>query len=165
MSDGRAPRGPLNDVMRERLALTDDLDLCAHVYVTLGGDRARIAQLCPLVFEAAASGDERAAAILMQAACELAFLVDATRRRLGFARDETVDVSCSGGVFDGAKSLQSAKVAVLPHFAASLRARGEYRLCEPAFSPVIGAALYAAKRCGQPLSEQALARLRTEALK
>jgi hypothetical protein len=67
-------------------------------------------------------------------------------------------------VFDGAKSLQPATVALLPHFAASLRARGEYRLCEPAFPPVIGAALYAAKCFGQPLSEQALARLRTEAL-
>src|SRR5689334_9921976 len=43
MSDGRVARGPLYYLMRERLALTDDLDLCAHVYVTLGGDRARIA--------------------------------------------------------------------------------------------------------------------------
>jgi N-acetylglucosamine kinase-like BadF-type ATPase len=164
MSDGRAPRGPLHDLMRQRLALTDDLDLCAHVYVILAGDRARIAQLCPLVFEAAASGDERAAAILMQAADELASLVEATRTRLGFGREETVDLSCSGGVFDGAKSLQTAKAAVLPHFAAALRGLGEYRLREPAFPPVIGAALYAAKRYGQPLSDEALARLRTEAV-
>jgi N-acetylglucosamine kinase-like BadF-type ATPase len=157
MSDGRAPRGPLYELMRQRLALTDDLDLCAHVYVTLASDRARIAQLCPLVFEAAASGDERAAGILKDAADELALLVETTRTRLAFAPGETVDVSCSGGVFDGAP--------LLADFSASLRARGSYRLREPAFSPVIGAALYAAKRYGQPLSEEALSRLRTEAFK
>lgn len=172
MSDGRAPRGPLYDLLRQRLALTDDLDLCAHVYVTLGSDRARVAQLCPLVFEAAASGDERAASILKQAADELALLVDTTRTRLGFAAGETVSVSYSGGVFDGAKSRQPEKAPLvpegasfLPDFVASLLARGGYRLCEPAFPPVIGAALYAAKRFGQPLSEHAVARLRTEAFK
>jgi hypothetical protein len=68
-----------------------------------------------------------------------------------------VDVSYSGGVFEGA--------ILLKHFSTSLQTRGEYRLREPAFSPVIGAALYAAKQCGKPLPEEALARLRTEALK
>jgi N-acetylglucosamine kinase-like BadF-type ATPase len=143
--------------MRERLAVSDDLDLCAHVYVTLKSDRARIAQLCPLVCEAAAEGDEAAAAVLKQAADELALLVATTRARLGFAPDEAVNVSYSGGVFEGA--------TLLKHFSASLAAHGEYRLCEPVFSPVIGAALYAAKHSGRPLSEEALARLRMEALK
>jgi N-acetylglucosamine kinase-like BadF-type ATPase len=154
MSDGRVAHGPLYHLMRERLQLGDDLDLCGHVYATLGGDRARVAQLCPLVLEAAASGDLAAAAILQRAADELALLVDTTRIRLGFAPGEKVDVSYSGGVFEGAGD------RVLTHFAASLSARGTYRLCEPAFAPVIGAALYAAKRCGQPLSEAALERLR-----
>jgi N-acetylglucosamine kinase-like BadF-type ATPase len=157
MSDGRLSRGPLYYLMRERLALADDLDLCAHVYVTLKSDRARIAALCPLVCEAAGNGDAMAAAVLKQAADELALLVAATRVRLGFVAGETVDVSYSGGVFEGA--------ALLKNFSASLRPRGAYQLREPAFSPVIGAALYAAKHCGRPLSEQALARLRTEALK
>ena len=56
MSDGRVSPGPLYHLMRERLNLSDDLEMCGHVYTTLGGDRARIAQLCPLVFEAAARG-------------------------------------------------------------------------------------------------------------
>lgn len=152
MSDGRVTPGPLYQLMRQRLNIGADLEMCGHVYVTLGGDRARIAQICPLVVEAAASGDHRAVAILEQAAHELALLVDTTRWRLGFGADDAVDVSYSGGVFDSA--------SVLKQFTAALVSRGEYRLCEPAFPPVVGAAIYAAKRCGHPLSEVALDRLR-----
>ena len=152
MSDGRIPRGPFYDLIRQRLNITDDLELCRHVYVTLAGDRAGIAQLCPLVVEAAAASDHAAIAILEHAAEELALLVDTTRTQLGFSADERVDVSYSGGVFES--------VAVLKHFTAVLALRGVYRVCEPAFPPVIGAALYAAKRSGLPLSEAALERLR-----
>lgn len=156
MSDGRATPGPLYTLMRERLRLTDDLDVCAHVYVRLAGDRAQIAQLCPLVFDAAAGGDVGAKAILDQAANELALMVDSTRTRLGFIPDETVDVSYSGGVFRGGGA------HVLKYFTSALAARGDYRLCEPLLPPVIGAALYAAKKYGQPLSDAALARLRDD---
>jgi N-acetylglucosamine kinase-like BadF-type ATPase len=152
MSDGRATRGPLYQLMRERLGIFEDLDLCRHVYVALQGDRALIAQMCPLVAEAASLGDAAAEAVLEQAGAELALLVDATRRQLGFAADEVVDVSHSGGVF-GATGVRQA-------FRSALAARGAYRLCEPEFPPVIGAALYAARRSGQPFSETALARLR-----
>ena len=152
MSDGRATRGPLYQLMRERLGILEDLDLCRHVYVALRGDRALIAQMCPLVVEAASLGDEAAAVILEQAGAELALLVDATRSRLGFAADEVVDVSHSGGVF-GATAVRQA-------FGSALAGRGLYRLCEPEFPPVIGAALYAACRSGQSFSDSALARLR-----
>ena len=152
MSDGRATRGPLYELMRERVGITDDLEMCGHVYVTLRGDRARIAQLCPLVVEAATMGDVAANAILEQAAHELASLVEATRARLGFAADERVDVSWSGGVFEGA--------GMMARFGMALAARGPFRLREPAFPPVIGAVLYAARHCGRPFSEAALARLR-----
>jgi N-acetylglucosamine kinase-like BadF-type ATPase len=152
MSDGRAPRGPLYQLMRERLGILEDLDLCRHVYVALRGDRASIAQMCPLVAEAASLGDGAAKGVLEQAGAELALLVDATRRQLGFAVDEVVDVSHSGGVFGTA--------AVGQAFRAALAGRGAYRLCEPEFPPVIGAALYAARRSGQPFSDAALARLR-----
>jgi N-acetylglucosamine kinase-like BadF-type ATPase len=154
MSDGRAPRGPLYVLLKDRLELADDLELCGHVYVTLGADRARIAQLCPLVFEAAALGDSHAAGIVVQAADELAQLVASTRARLGFVAHEVVDVSHSGGVFDNSAG------TLHEDFQAALQSRGSYRLCEPQFPPAIGAALYAAKRRGRPLSGAALARLR-----
>jgi len=152
MSDGRVTRGPLYQLMRERLGLLEDLDLCRHVYVALRGDRASIAQMCPLVVEAASLGDGAAAVILEQAGAELALLVDATRGQLEFAADEVVDVSHSGGVFGS--------TAVRQAFGSALAGRGLYRLCEPEFPPVIGAALYAACRSGHPFSEAALTRLR-----
>ncbi len=58
-----------------------------HVCVTLAGDRARIAELCPVVFDAAERGDLGARAILDEAANELALMVEqharAARLRAG----------------------------------------------------------------------------------
>jgi N-acetylglucosamine kinase-like BadF-type ATPase len=157
MSDGRAARGPLYDIVRHRLELTEDLDLCGHVFSRLGGDRARIAQLSKWVTEAAAAGDRHAMSIVREAAEELAHMVDATRRQLEFGAPDSVAVSYSGGVFDNVGAL------LLNHFTATLQAcRPGYRISEPVLPPAIGAALYAAKRYGEPLSDAAIERLRTQ---
>lgn len=155
MSDGRVAKGPLYDIVRERLKISEDLDLCAHVFTQLEGDRARIAQLSRWVTQAAAAGDGQAASIVRQAAEELALMVDATRRQLAFSDAEPVPVSYSGGVFDNVGAL------LLQHFSAALQAlRSGYRVSEPVLPPGIGAALYAAKRHGNPLSNAAIERLR-----
>jgi N-acetylglucosamine kinase-like BadF-type ATPase len=157
MSDGRAAKGPLYEIVRERLEITEDLDLCAHVFSRLEGDRARIAQLSRWVTQAASAGDTQAAAIVREAAEELALMVDATRRRLDFGIGEPVAVSYSGGVFDNVGDL------LLTHFSAALQAfRPGYRVSEPVLPPAIGAALYAAKRHHGPLSEAAIERLRVQ---
>jgi len=156
MSDGRAARGPLYGIVRRSLGITEDLDLCGHVFTRLGGDRARIAQLSKLVTQAAGAGDEQAMDIVRQGAAELALMVDSTRRQLGFTSVAPVAVSYSGGVFDNVGAL-------LDHFTASLHALGSgYRVSEPMLPPAIGAALYAAKRHGRPLSNSAIERLRTQ---
>ena len=155
MSDGRATRGPLYDIVRQRLGLTEDLDLCAHVFSRLEGDRAKIAQLSKWLTQAAAAGDAEAAMIVREAAEELALMVDATCRQLTFGVAEPVAVSYSGGVFDNVGPL------LLQHFTAALQAcRPGYRVSEPVLPPGIGAALYAAKRYGNPLSNAAIERLR-----
>ena len=157
MSDGRASRGPLYDLVRQRLGLTEDLDLCAHVFSRLGGDRAKIAQLSKWVTQAAAAGDAQALTIVREAAEELALMVDATRRQLSFGVAEPVAVSYSGGVFDNVGAL------LLEHFTAALQAcRPGYRVSEPILPPGIGAALYAAKRHGNPLLNAAIERLRAQ---
>ncbi|SNT49935.1 BadF-type ATPase [Asanoa hainanensis] len=140
MSDGRAPAGPLLAVLREHLDLSTDLDLIDVVMNRWRGDRGRIASLCPQVVTAADRGDEAAAAILTQAGRELALLVDTTRIQLGFGADERVPVSYSGGTFNA--------TAVRTEFEARLHDR--YDLRQPLYSPVVGAALYAAKLAGQP---------------
>jgi N-acetylglucosamine kinase-like BadF-type ATPase len=155
MSDGRVAKGPLYEIVREHLKISEDLDLCAHVFTQLEGDRARIAQLSKWVTRAAAAGDGQAMSIVRQAAEELALMVDATRRQLAFSDAEPVPVSYSGGVFDNVGAL------LLDRFTAALQAfRPGYRVSEPVLPPGIGAALYAAKRHGNPLSNAAIERLR-----
>ena len=153
MSDGRAPRGPLHQLVRDRLALQQDLDLCQVVYGELKGERSRIAALSRLVSEAAALGDEQAQAIIAAAAAELAALVEAVRTALGVEPGQHVAVSCTGGLFGDDGPLHAP-------FAQALAARGAaYRLAPARVAPVIGAALYAARSAGTPLGAAALERL------
>jgi N-acetylglucosamine kinase-like BadF-type ATPase len=152
MSDGRLPRTPLYDRIRAVTGVEDDLDVVDLVLTRWDRSRGRIASLAPTVTAAAADGDPAAAEILQGAVEHLAELVDATRRTLGFEEGERVPVSYSGGVFKAE--------AIRAGFAAALRDRsGDFDLRTPRFPPSLGAALYAAKLGGEPLSGSALARL------
>ena len=111
-----------------------------------------IATLSRVVAEAAETGDECATRILSEAADELARLVDTTRRILDFGREEKVPVSYSGGVF----SVHS----IVEGFGSALEDLHDgYELRKPLYSPVIGAAIYAARLAGEPLDTEALGRL------
>src|SRR6202012_4995253 len=57
MSDGRAPRGRLHELLRGHLGLADDLALCAAVYGKALSQRSQLAQLSRLVARAAEEGD------------------------------------------------------------------------------------------------------------
>jgi N-acetylglucosamine kinase-like BadF-type ATPase len=149
MSDGRAERGPLHEVLARHLALDADIDLVGLVLHQWRGARQHIAALAPAVREAALAGDRCAQAILTAAAAELTGLTDATRRRLGFGHREIIPVSYSGGIF--------AMPEVLDSFLTGIGALSpSYRVSRPRYAPVIGAALYAATLGGTPLDEDAL---------
>ena len=158
MSDGRRPSetgskaasetSPLYEMLREQLELSNDLDLVDVVLNRWRGERGKIAALAPTVARAASAGDAYAAQILVEAAGELAELVDTTRRRLSFDPDETVPVSYSGGVFKAEGVLEGFSTALEELY-------GGYELREPLYPPVAGAALYAAKLAETPLEEGA----------
>ncbi len=150
MSDGRARRGLLYELVRERLGISIDLDLCARVYGEQAIARSGFAQFAPLVHEAALAGDVQTAAIFDRAADELVQCVLAARRSLGVPDSVALPVSNSGGVFTGATLLLNAFRAAL----AAAPLPFEYR--SPQHSPEIGAALYAAQLAGVPLAESAL---------
>jgi N-acetylglucosamine kinase-like BadF-type ATPase len=154
MSDGRAPRGPLYEVVRARLGISMDLDLCARIYGESGSVRSVFAQFAVLVDEAAQAGDAQAAAIFDRAGRELVECVVAVRRSLAIPEGVVTPVSHSGGVFNGAaltsRAFRSALVAANLGF--------EYRA--PLYSPEFGAAIYAAQLAARPLSEAALKTLR-----
>jgi N-acetylglucosamine kinase-like BadF-type ATPase len=153
MSDGRAVRGALYALVRERLALVEDLDLCGVVYGQLKGERSGVAGLAGLVTEAAALGDRQAVAIIDAAAAELAALVDAVRVALDVELGVEVAVSFTGGLVGAEGPLRAPLERAL-----SDRSR-VYRVAPPVLAPVLGAALYAARGAGKPLGDAALRRL------
>ncbi|GGE22617.1 N-acetylglucosamine kinase [Aureimonas endophytica] len=137
MSDGRLSRTPLYDRLRSHLGLRADLELVDIVHNRWQGGRTAIAALARLVGQAAAEGDETAEGLFRDAASELALLVATTRAGLGFAADERVPVSWSGGLFSAGSPLPAL-------FAARLEADPRpYRLVAPLHSPAFGAALNA----------------------
>lgn len=156
MSDGRIARGPLHRLVRERLALDNDLHLCSRIYGARADRRDAFAQFARLVHEAAQSGDAGAAAIFVRGARELVDCVVATHRALGVPADGIVPVSHSGGVFDNAPAMVDAFRAGIAAAPVGL----EYRA--PRFPPAVGAALYAARLAGSPLSDAALERLQRQ---
>lgn len=137
MSDGRLPKGPLHALLRERLQLLHDLDLCARVYGDAALARGDIAQLSPLVADAARQGDEAAMDIFRRAGDELARIAGALRIALAFEDGERVPVSWSGGAF-------SAGELLLAPFTGALQALDPaFEPHQPLHPPHLGAALYA----------------------
>ncbi|OBF38055.1 N-acetylglucosamine kinase [Mycobacterium sp. ACS1612] len=154
MSDGRLPRGPLYALLKDHLRLGGDLDVVSLVIEKWGGNRSSIAALSTTVCEAAQAGDSAAAKILSEAADELVTLIETTRKLVGFTDQETVPVSYSGGMFSDEGFLTG-------FLAALQRQQAKYDLQRPLLDPALGAALYAAKHSGQPLSQSALHQLTT----
>jgi N-acetylglucosamine kinase-like BadF-type ATPase len=157
MSDGRAPRGALYDIVRGHFALQADLDLCAAIYGESRIQRSNLAALATLVAEAAVAGDAQATGLFGQAADELAQIVCAVHDQLQVPAGTTVTVSYSGGLF------QQRELLLAPLQAKLADARGRYRVVAPRLSPVAGAALYAAKLSGTPLGEAAVDELERRA--
>jgi N-acetylglucosamine kinase-like BadF-type ATPase len=146
MSDGRALRGPLYDLVRQRLGISADLDLCARVYGVEVNTRSAFAQFAPLVHDAARLGDLEAASIFRRGAEELVGCVLATRRSLQIPKDVCVPVSHTGSVLEGATILLDAFKRGVANAPLPL----EYR--PPKHSPDVGAALYAARLSGVQVS-------------
>jgi len=153
MSDGRVGKGTLYTLMTQRFELKQDLDLCGYVYSTLGAQRSAIAQISQLVAQAALAGDPKAHAIFIRAAEELVSIVVAVRKSLRVPDDVVFPVSYSGGVFDSDKLL-------LEPFQHGLNSCNvPFILATPRLTPVIGAAIYAAKCAGFKFAADTLTRL------
>jgi N-acetylglucosamine kinase-like BadF-type ATPase len=133
MSDGRLPRGPLHDAIRDAVGARTELDVIGAVVGEWAGDRTRIAALSRVVVAAADAGDLVAAGIVEDAGRELAALVRAVASALAVPPGAALPVSFSGGMFTAP--------AVLAAFTAAL---GDgHRLSAPVHGPAMGAALHA----------------------
>ena len=153
MSDGRLPRGPLHEQVRQHFALERDLDLCAAIYGKDIAQRSQFAQLSKLVAAAAAQGDRAALGLLEAAAHELADMIDAVRGQLQIPAGASILVSSSGGMFQPGNGLREALSCELQ------RRSDQYGFMEPRLPPDMGAVIQAARLNGTPLSPESLAAL------
>ena len=151
MADGRLPREPLYELMRDHFGTTVDLEICARVYGPPALGRSDLAALAPLAARAAHAGDSAARTIVERAATELTTLVHAVHDGLGFGADTVASVSHAGSLF-------TADDLVLPSFRRQLQTtHRRYALSPPRTTPVAGAALHAATLAGFPLDDAAIA--------
>jgi N-acetylglucosamine kinase-like BadF-type ATPase len=99
-----------------------------------------------LVARAAAEGDSGSRRLFEQAAQELGAMVHAVRDQLEVPLQTPLPVSYSGGMFRLEGLLQ-------PMLETALKSGDRsYEFVKPRLAPVAGAALYAAKLAGAPLS-------------
>jgi N-acetylglucosamine kinase-like BadF-type ATPase len=152
MSDGRAAKGALHELMRAHFKLKLDIDLCAALYGPPPMSRSEIAALAPLVMRAAQVEDMQALNILERAARELADVVQAVRDRLHVPLTQSLSVSYSGGMF----KLGGTLIRLLGQ---ALKERAAYELAAPRLAPQAGAALYAVKSAGLSIGNDVISQL------
>lgn len=150
MADGRVKKGPLFDIMMNKLKLHEPLDLIGLIHGDWNSDRSKIATLSHYVSEAANVGDTAAMNIFLSGASELVKVVDAVRINLNWPEEKSIPVSYSGGVFE------TGELILKPLEENLSDTYSYYKLLPPTFSPVIGAALYAAKLVGVKVPTQSL---------
>ena len=153
MSDGRAPKTALYDLIRSHFHLQADLDVCAAVYGPPALTRSGLAALAPLVARAARQGDAGARRLFEQAAQELAAVIHAVRDQLNVPSDALLPVSYSGGMFRLEGLLKPMLEAAVG--AGSRR----YESVAPRLSPVAVPLVCAARLAGAALSTQSVERL------
>jgi N-acetylglucosamine kinase-like BadF-type ATPase len=156
MSDGRVPHGPLHELVRSHFVLQNDLDLCAAIYGKRLSQRSQFAQLARLVVEAANAGDTAARTLFVQAAAELADIIDAVRNRLQVPPEVRLAVSYSGGMFESNDLL----LAPLKEALASPARNYSFLLAR--LPSDAGAAVHAAKLSGTPLDAASIAALEAQ---
>lgn len=148
-ADGRREKTLLYDEFMHRFDLEDPLHFGGEITeYTLDGDYARVAALQRVVLDLCRRGDPEAARIYKEAAAELAALVRALKRQIGFAEDAPVRVSYTGGLFHAGECILSPLREYIGEMGCVL--------VEPAFGPLAGAVGYAARAS---LSEDKLERV------
>ncbi len=133
--------GPPTMLMEGLLAATGAscADELLHLWYTDRFPRERVAELAPLVDEAARAGDRVAGEILAAAAQSLVTLAAAVRAQL-FEAEEPVNLHYAGGVFES--------LPLRARFSILAEMDGRTRVTEPRHSPAYGALLEAYRVSG-----------------
>ena len=150
--DGRGPKTRLEQLVPQHFGVSDTVALARAVHSGAIPWR-RLAELSPLVFDAAAA-DEVAGELVDRQAAEVVAFARAAVTRLGLADDE-VEIVLGGSV------LQSRNERLLGAIEAGLREVGSRLVLRVASSrPIVGAVLHGLGRLGA--APEAYARVREE---
>lgn len=136
-ADGRLPKTPLYNIVKEEFNLKRDFDLITVVYEELKMKRDKVASIAPLLYKAAQQNDEYAIKLYKEAGYEHSLTVKAIVNKLNFERENKILVSYSGGVFKAGKYVLGPFKEYLTDV--------NVKLIKPRLLPVTGAALYAMK--------------------
>ncbi|MFN3981807.1 MAG: BadF/BadG/BcrA/BcrD ATPase family protein [Caldilinea sp.] len=137
--DGRWQSALYAPVMRQ-LGIEGVADLHQRLY-TQGVSKAEIAGFAPLVMEAATAGDALALGLIRQGVQELALMVTAVARKLGWAA-APCEVTLTGGLW------RAGEVVLAPFRAALAEMAPQARIVMPELPPVIGACVLALQTGG-----------------
>ena len=134
-ADGRTPRGPLYDIVRETFQLRNDFDFVPLMEKNVIPVRRQVAAQQRLLLQAADAGDRAAVQVYAQAARELAGLAEGVKKQLRFSG--TVPVSMTGGALHAMRHMEKFW----------LEALSKQNMCyhEAEASPVEGAVMLALK--------------------
>jgi N-acetylglucosamine kinase-like BadF-type ATPase len=88
-----------------------DADAAMHLFYTSEWPRSRVAQLAPLIDEAADHGDSVALGLMNDAAMQLSMLASAVRTRL-WDKGAEIEISYVGGVFSSRRLLERFRLLV-----------------------------------------------------
>jgi N-acetylglucosamine kinase-like BadF-type ATPase len=144
--DGRGPRTALTGTVLEKLGYASP-EALMKAMIAGQVEESKILSLCPLVFTAADTGDEVAAAIVVNQGLALAEYTTALIRRYGLANHE-FDVVLSGSVFKGQGPLLCDTITQVIH-----RVAPRARVVRAQFEPAVGGLLLAYDALGLAMSE------------
>jgi N-acetylmuramic acid 6-phosphate etherase len=130
-ADGRGPKTQLLEALLDRLGLRQAQELISAVY-RIASDRAAIASLAGVVTDSAEAGDTVARHILDDAASELAAMVAAVARKLGFT-DRAFPLAVTGGVLLNSQEIRGRLEVCLT------TCRRRPACVERVYHPVVGA--------------------------
>jgi N-acetylglucosamine kinase-like BadF-type ATPase len=110
-ADGRGPQTQLVDLVLKRLTISEPREILSALGRDGADVRSALAELAPLVSEAAENGDSVAREIVLHAACELAALVAAAAEGAKVGGD--FPLALAGGVICRSQPLRTAFLAAL----------------------------------------------------
>lgn len=142
--DGRGPETSLLPLILEGFNLREPMELIDLIYLE-DLKPQEVANLTPLVVEAAEKGDPLAREILMEAGVELARAAVAVSQRLGL--EGVFTVSYTGGVFQESSLIREVFKKEVG------RAAPGCRVVPARFEPAVGAALLALREIGVEVGE------------